>query len=92
MSMEKHKTQFREDVLLEEVELKELVLFNDDVNTFEHVISTLVKVCNHEPEQAEQCAYIVHYKGKCTVKYDAYEKLIPYCEALLERQLTAKII
>ena len=66
--------QTKEDVL-EEVELNEsddlgrgLVVYNDDVNSFDHVISTLIKVCEHEPHQAEQCTYIIHFKGKCEVK------------------------
>lgn len=46
----------------------EIVLFNDDVNTFDHVIDTLIRVCDHTTEQAEQCAILVHYTGKCTVK------------------------
>jgi ATP-dependent Clp protease adaptor protein ClpS len=46
----------------------EIVVYNDDVNTFDHVIETLIRVCNHTPEQAEQCSLIVHYNGKCTVK------------------------
>ena len=59
-----------EDVLVEEETTNEheIVLFNDDVNTFDHVITTLINVCEHTPEQAEQCSIIVHYKGKCTVK------------------------
>ncbi|HEY6160034.1 MAG TPA: ATP-dependent Clp protease adaptor ClpS [Bacteroidia bacterium] len=86
-----YKTE--ELVELEEklVDIKELVLYNDDVNTFEHVIDSLIKICNHEPEQAEQCAYIVHYKGKCTVKAGEFEKLRPMCEALLDRGLSATI-
>ena len=59
-----------EEVLLDEDVLKqnEIVLYNDDVNTFDHVIDTLIYACDHTPEQAEQCSIIVHYKGKCTVK------------------------
>ncbi|MEW6470147.1 MAG: ATP-dependent Clp protease adaptor ClpS [Bacteroidota bacterium] len=72
-------------------DLKSLVLYNDDVNTFDHVIESLVKICGHEPEQAEQCAYIIHYKGKCTVKSGEFNKLRPMCEALLERGLSATI-
>ena len=50
------------------VEVKQIILYNDDGNTFDHVIECLIKICKHESEQAEQCAYIVHYKGKCFVK------------------------
>lgn len=77
-----------EDVLKE----NEIVLYNDDVNTFDHVIETLIYACDHIPEQAEQCAIIVHYKGKCTVKTGSYDDLIPRCSKLLEAGLSAEII
>lgn len=81
------------DVLVEESlgNQNEIVLFNDDVNTFDHVIDTLVRVCKHTPEQAEQCSILVHYKGKCTVKTGGYEELIPQCTQLLEAGLSAEI-
>lgn len=69
----------------------ELVLFNDDVNTFEHVIATLIRVCEHTPEQAEQCTLLVHYQGKCTVKTGTYAYLKPRCLQLLEAGLSAEI-
>jgi ATP-dependent Clp protease adaptor protein ClpS len=94
--------QLNTDILEPEVELKEkkqtkliavhdLVLFNDDVNTFDHVIDCLIKICDHEALQAEQCAHIVHFKGKCEVKSGSFEKLKPMCEALLDQGLSAKI-
>ena len=67
------------------------MLYNDDVNTFDHVINQLVKYCDHNVIQAEQCAHIVHYNGKCQVKHGEFDKLRPICEALLEKGLTAKI-
>lgn len=70
---------------------RELILFNDDVNTFEHVIETLIRVCNHEPLQAEQCAMLVHYKGKCAVKTGSFTELKPLCSALLKADLSAEI-
>jgi ATP-dependent Clp protease adaptor protein ClpS len=70
----------------------EIVLYNDDVNTFDHVINTLVFVCEHTPEQAEQCSIIVHYKGKCTVKTGPYNELEPRCSMLLEAGLSAEIV
>ncbi len=79
--------------LLEE-ELKDenhLVVFNDNVNTFEFVIESLIKVCLHDPIQAEQCTYIIHHNGKCSVKDGSYNKLRPMCEALLDRGLSATI-
>ncbi|UMY65255.1 MULTISPECIES: ATP-dependent Clp protease adaptor ClpS [unclassified Flavobacterium] len=84
----------KEEVLQEESlgNLNEIVLFNDDVNTFDHVIDTLIRVCKHTAEQAEQCAIIVHYKGKCTVKTGTFEELKPQCTQLLEAGLSAEII
>ncbi|GGH46410.1 Clp protease ClpS [Mangrovimonas yunxiaonensis] len=83
-----------EDVLLDEAVNKEneIVLYNDDVNTFDHVIETLIYACDHTPEQAEQCSIIVHYKGKCTVKTGAYPDLEPRCSMLLEAGLSAEIV
>jgi ATP-dependent Clp protease adaptor protein ClpS len=82
-----------EDVLVEEQVEKEsnLVLYNDDVNTFDWVIDSLVKVCRHHPEQAEQCSYIVHYSGRCAVKEGSFQDLRPMREALVERGLNATI-
>ncbi|MGD1845892.1 MAG: ATP-dependent Clp protease adaptor ClpS [Salibacteraceae bacterium] len=68
-----------------------LILYNDDVNTFDFVIKTLVEVCEHDVLQAEQCSIIVHTKGKCDVKNGAYEKLEPMCVEMLRRGLSAKI-
>ena len=70
----------------------EIVLHNDDVNTFDHVIETLIRVCKHAAEQAEQCAILVHYKGKCTVKTGSFDELKPQCSQLLEAGLSAEII
>ncbi len=80
--------------VVEETEIKrynQIVLFNDDVNTFDHVIDTLISVCDHEPLQAEQCAMLVHYKGKCSVKTGDYKDLEPRCTALLDAGLSAEI-
>ena len=73
------------------VDQKNLVVFNDDFNTFDHVIDSLIKVCSHNPIQAEQCTFIVHYKGKCDVKKGDYDTLEPMCTALLDRGITAEI-
>ena len=88
------KERILEKVLVEEETVKqnEIVLFNDDVNTFDHVIETLVDVCEHSPEQAEQCSLIVHYKGKCTVKTGEYKDLKPKCSRLLQAGLSAEIV
>ena len=88
----REKVQEEVDVL-EAVDRKnEIVVYNDDVNTFDHVIDTLIHVCDHTPIQAEQCSLIVHYKGKCTVKTGSYDDLEPRCSALLDAGLSAEII
>jgi ATP-dependent Clp protease adaptor protein ClpS len=69
----------------------EIILYNDDVNTFDHVINTLISVCDHTLEQAEQCSLIVHYKGKCSVKTGSYTDLKPMCIELLQAGLSAEI-
>jgi ATP-dependent Clp protease adaptor protein ClpS len=70
----------------------EIVVYNDDVNTFDHVIETLIRVCEHTPEQAEQCSLIVHYNGKCIVKTGDYDKLKLQCTRLLEAGINAEIV
>jgi ATP-dependent Clp protease adaptor protein ClpS len=70
----------------------EIVMYNDDVNTFDHVIDTLIRVCKHTSEQAEQCSLIVHYKGKCTVKTGSIKELTPQCLQLLEAGISAEIV
>ncbi|WP_396194836.1 ATP-dependent Clp protease adaptor ClpS [Flavobacterium sp.] len=86
--------KIQEEVLTEEQigTNNEIVLYNDDVNTFDHVIDTLIRVCQHTAEQAEQCAILVHYKGKCTVKTGSFDELKPQCTQLLEAGLSAEII
>ena len=70
---------------------RNLVLFNDDHNTFDHVIETLVKVCKHEYNQAEQCALVAHFNGKCTVKTGSFDELKPMQEAMSLQDLTVEI-
>jgi ATP-dependent Clp protease adaptor protein ClpS len=77
-----------DDVLVDE---QKIVLFNDDVNTFDFVIESLVDVCGHDFIQAEQCTILVHYKGKCEVKKGDFSVLEPMCTALLDRGLSAEI-
>jgi ATP-dependent Clp protease adaptor protein ClpS len=88
----KRKIQEEVDVLEQETNQNEIVLFNDDVNTFDHVIDSLMAICDHTLEQAEQCAILVHYKGKCTVKTGEYNDLKPRCTMLLSKGLSAEII
>ena len=71
-------------------DIKQIVIFNDN-NTFDWVIQSLVEVCEHEPMQAEQCAMIVHHKGKCGVKSGDFDTLKPFHEELVRRKLSSKI-
>lgn len=80
------------DTLLVEQETYDLVVFNDDVNTFDHVIETFVDILQHTPEQAEQCAIIIHHKGKCTVKNGDFETLAPLRQAICNKGLSAEIL
>ena len=92
MMSTKEKIQEEVDTLEQEVFQYEIVLHNDDVNTFDYVIDSLVAVCDHTVEQAEQCAYLVHYKGKCTVKSGEFKELEPKCSKLLQLGLSAELI
>ncbi len=69
----------------------QLIVWNDEVNTFEWVIETLVEVCGHTAEQAEQCALIIHSQGKYAVKYGSYDTLKPLCDAITERGINATV-
>lgn len=79
------------DVLTEHHEPCSLIVWNDEVNTFEWVIETLIEVCGHTTEQAEQCAYIIHFQGKYAVKEGSYEALKPMCDAITERGIGATV-
>jgi len=89
---------YQEEVLIEELEAVEtvdemdLVVFNDDINTFEHVINTLIRVCKHTPEQAEQCTLLIHNKGKCSVKNGTFDFLKPMRQAICEVGIDARIL
>jgi ATP-dependent Clp protease adaptor protein ClpS len=88
----KEKIQEETSVAEMESNQNEIVLYNDEVNTFDHVINTLIYACEHTPEQAEQCSLIVHYKGKCTVKTGSYDELEPRCSMLLDAGLSAELV
>lgn len=85
------QTQEQEELDVLTEELHSLIVWNDDVNTFDWVIESLMSVCEHSPEQAEQCSLIIHHKGKCGVKNGTFEFLRPQCEALIERGIQATI-
>lgn len=89
--------QFSEDPFLEEVirsdttKERSLVLYNDEIHTFDYVIKSLIEVCDHDSVQAEQCTYLVHYKGKCDVKAGSFSMLKPMKQGLIDRGLKATI-
>lgn len=88
-------TKFAEDpdtlVLNEETSIWHLIVWNDEINTFDWVIESLIDICNHTREQAEQCALLIHFKGKYSVYHGEYKKLRPMCNALLDRGITATV-
>lgn len=89
-----HQEDAQVDLLeaIETTDVMDLMVFNDDVNTFEHVIDTLIRVCKHSKEQAEQCTLLIHFKGKCAVKSGSFEFLKPLREAICEAGIDARII
>lgn len=89
---ENHKEQNDLSLALDEVDVKELIVFNDDVNTFDHVTATLLRSCKHTQEQAEQCTWLIHHKGKCTVKLGSLDKLKPMCSSIVNAGIKAAII
>jgi len=88
------KRELQEDLDVMELETPkhEIILHNDDVNTFDFVIDSLIDICEHTSEQAEQCAMLVHYKGKCGVKTGEYDVLKPKCSKLQELGLSAELV
>ena len=85
--------QYDEDLVLDKLlnSNNSILLYNYEVNTFDHVIDSLCKYCDHDSVQAEQCAWIVHNNGKCLVKSGAYDDLLPICNALKDNGLSAQI-
>jgi ATP-dependent Clp protease adaptor protein ClpS len=75
-----------------ETDVHNLVVFNDDINTFDHVIDTLIDVCGHTPEQAEQCTLLIHYKGKCSVKNGSWDELVPMRNEICRRGISAEVL
>jgi ATP-dependent Clp protease adaptor protein ClpS len=85
------QTDEKDDVAVIDEPLHNLIVWNDDVNTFDWVIESLVDVCGHENLQAEQCALLIHHKGKCGVKKGSFEDLRPQAEQLIDRGIQATI-
>jgi ATP-dependent Clp protease adaptor protein ClpS len=79
------------DVLTELDKPFQIIVWNDEVNTFEWVIETLIEICGHSEEQAEQCAMLIHTKGKYGVKNGNYDELKPQCDAITERGIGATL-
>jgi ATP-dependent Clp protease adaptor protein ClpS len=79
------------DLLTDVEEPCNLIVWNDEVNTFEWVITTLIEVCGHSYEQAEQCSYIIHFQGKYAVKQGSFDELKPMCDAITERGIGATV-
>lgn len=79
------------DLLTGHEEPCSLIVWNDNVNTFEWVIETLIEVCGHSYEQAEQCSYFIHFRGKYAVKQGGYDDLKPLCDAITERGINATV-
>jgi len=89
--MVKEKIKIQKKSVDSLLSLCELVLYNDEVNTFDFVIDTLIDVCGHDPLQAEQCTMIVHFKGKCAVTSGSYKELKPKFDEMSNRGLSVKI-
>ncbi len=91
--MPRTDTSFQEetDTLVNDQGGHSLIVWNDEINTFEWVIETLMEICGHSYEQAEQCAYIIHFRGKYAVKNGRYDDLKPPCDAITERGINATV-
>lgn len=81
----------QEDILVDHAEPFHLIVWNDEVNTFEWVIETLMEVCGHTQDQAEQSALLIHFKGKYAVKTGDYNTLKPMCDAITDRGIGATV-
>jgi ATP-dependent Clp protease adaptor protein ClpS len=91
MLKEVTKTEEEVDLLEETTDLYQVVLYNDDVNTFDWVIECLVDICEHDELQAEQCALLVHFKGKASVKKGELDQMKSICQALCDSDLSAVV-
>ncbi|HEY8398794.1 MAG TPA: ATP-dependent Clp protease adaptor ClpS [Flavihumibacter sp.] len=88
---QEHESKQDVDVLTDTGSPYQLIVWNDEVNTFDWVIETLITVCGHTPEQAEQCALLIHTKGKYAVKNGEYEELKTMCDAITDRGIGATV-
>lgn len=85
------KEKIKQETFTTDEEVRKLILYNDDVNTFDWVIQSLMEVCDHTEEQATQCAWLVHYRGKYPVLSGSYDYLVPRHNALANRGLSVNI-
>ena len=83
--------QAETDILTDVENTYQIIVWNDEVNTFEWVIETLMEVCGHSEEQAEQCALFIHTKGRYAVKQGSYDDLKPKADAITDRGISATI-
>jgi ATP-dependent Clp protease adaptor protein ClpS len=91
MTKELQKQKVKKEHAVSSVEEKQLILINDEVHSFDYVIDALIEVCDHTVEQATQCTFITHYKGKCDVKRGPLDVLRPMRRALIDKELRATI-
>lgn len=80
-----------EEVIFDTEDARDLIVYNDDFNTFDHVIETLIRVCKHDVVQAEQCTHLIHFKGKCCVKKGSFDELKPMREGITDAGIKAAI-
>lgn len=85
------ETLYLDDVMQEATDAFQLIVWNDEVNTFDWVIKTLIDICHHEKEQAEQCTLLIHFKGKCCVKIGDYDTLKIMCVGVTDRGIGATV-
>jgi ATP-dependent Clp protease adaptor protein ClpS len=90
--MKKQQVESSDLSSVKQTSQKELILYNDDVNTFDFIIESLIEVCKHDPEQAEQCATIAHFKGKCGIKSGPLSELQPMNNELNNRGISTVLV
>lgn len=89
--MVKERTKSSDQIEEQMTDKREIILYNDEVNSFDFVIDTLIDVCEHDPLTAEQCTLIAHFNGKCPVKSGDIEELVPMSKEMTNRGLTVSI-
>lgn len=90
-NQEKHQDDVAVAFDEEVVASHQLVVYNDEVNSFDYVIITLMEVCEHSPEQAEQCTLQIHFRGRCGVKSGDFDELVSMRNEICRRGISAEI-